>query len=312
MPVNDMADESIKQVLETYFIRGYCDNIETVNRYRREARKRFPDWLEFMESTTKIREQFTADEIKQIAKGDRRQPTRKKAISFSGEVFRFAHITDTHIGAVYFKGDIWDAVVSEINGSHIDAVFHTGDVTEGLINSRTDMIYDATHIGYAQQKDYAIELLSMIEPPIYAVDGNHDRFFKKSAGACIVSDIAREVEGMEYLGEDMADFAVNGSVIRLWHGEDGSSYASSYRLQKLIEAFTGGDKPHVLLAGHTHKSIYMFDRNIHVVSGGAVTTQSNWMKRKRLANHTGFWICEMTMNQRGIVKFTSTWYPFYE
>ena len=275
-------------------------------------RKSDPDWLDFMQTTQAIKNNYTQEEMRQLARGGRVIPSLTKKVDFGKEVFKFAHITDTHMGAVFFKEYIWDALCREIDKQKVDMVFHTGDVTEGLNNSRIDMIYDLTHIGYDKQKEYAIEKLSMLNAPIKAVDGNHDRWYKKSSGALIVKDIADNLENMEYLGEDSADVKVGNAVFRLWHGEDGSSYATSYRLQKLVEAFSGGDKPSVLLAGHTHKQGYFFDRNIHCITGGAVTTQSNWMKRTRKANHTGFWICTAYLNDFGIGSLETRFYPFYE
>ena len=310
-----VTDEFLKKYLELYFVTGEIQNQETLNRYMREVKVRFPEWLNFMQTTRELREKFTPEELKQIAHADRIIPTRTKSIHFDGEVYRFAHITDTHMGASCFREDTWDAVVREINAQNLDAVFHTGDITDGLSTKRMDAVYDLTHIGYKQQKDYSIELLTQINAPIYAIGGNHDRFYLKSAGALIAEDIAKEVDGMQYLGEDMADFIIeNGErpvKIRLWHGEDGSSYATSYRVQKLVESFSGGDKPNVLLCGHTHKQIFMMERNIECLSGGAVCYQSNWMRSKRLANHTGFWIVEMIFNERWIARFSPTWYPFY-
>ena len=46
----------------------------------------------------------------------------------------------------------------------------------------------------------------------------------------------------------------NGKAI--WSG-------NSYKLQKLMESFTGGEKPNIVLSGHYHKALYMFNRNIH-------------------------------------------------
>lgn len=316
MAMIEMLDESIKKYLESYYISSEAQNKETLSRYQREARKRFPEWLDYMESTKKLREKFTDKEIKQLAKGERVLPRTVKEITFDGAKFVFAHITDTHMGSIFFKEQIWNAITKEIIRRNVDAVFHTGDITEGLSMKRMDAVYDLTHIGYAQQKRYAVEMLNQIEKPIYAVSGNHDRFYLKSAGAHIVEDIAQECKHLEYLGEDVADFILSNNgrpiKIRLWHGEDGSSYATSYRVQKIAESFTGGDKPNVLLLGHTHKQLYMIERNIHCQSGGAVSTQSNWMRSKKMANHTGFWITEMEYNERGITRYTPTFYPFYE
>lgn len=313
---HEKKEETVKAYLERYYIYDVIENQETFGRYKREAKRRFPEWLNYMESVKAMRATFTDDEIKALATSKREPRSIVKRIHFEGDKFVFAHITDTHMGSTTFHEDIWEAIVKEINSRNVDAVFHTGDVTEGLSLKRMDAVYDLTHVGYERQKAYAVEKLSMIKPPVYAVSGNHDRYYLKSAGALIVEDIARELENFHYMGEDIGDFVIeNGDrpiTIRLWHGEDGSSYAVSYRVQKIVESLTGGDKPNVLLLGHTHKQLYIFDRHIHCLSGGAVCTQSNWMRSKRLANHTGFHIVEMEFNERGVTRFTPTWYPMYE
>jgi len=118
---------------------------------------------------------------------------------------------------------------------------------------------------------------------------------------------------MTYLGHDEGDITLSTApvTIRLWHGEDGSSYAHSYRIQKIVESFTGGDKPHVLFCGHAHKHTYMFERHIHCIGAGSMQTQSKWMRGKRLASHTGFWIIKMVVNDKGVGSFAPQWFPFY-
>lgn len=310
--MKSMKDENIKAYLERYYVNDDDTlNPETVKRYKREARQRFPQWLNQMEVSYQLKKKYTDDEISQIARGERIQPKREKRISFEGNKIRFAFITDTHFGASCFDKDIWDSIVEEINKSNVDFVIHTGDIVNGFDSKKEDMVFDMTHIGYSQQKNYAKELLGMINKPIYTISGNHDRFFYRSTGAKIVEDISLEMPNVNYLGEDMADLMVDNIKIRLWHGEDGSSSTVSYRLQKITEMFGDMEKPDILLCGHTHKQCYIFDRNIHVVSGGAVCKQSAWMQRKRLANHTGFHIIEVEYNERGVTKFTPTFYPFY-
>ena len=90
-----------------------------------------------------------------------------------------------------------------------------------------------------------------------------------------------------------------------------NSYALSYRLQKIIESFTGGEKPSMLLAGHVHKMGYFFIRNVHCISTGSIQCQSKWMRSKRMASHTGFWVVEMDINEKGIASVRPEWFPFY-
>lgn len=133
---------------------------------------------------------------------------------------------------------------------------------------------------------------------------------KANMGALIVKDICESI-GAEYLGEHEAIININGVKIMLWHGEDGASYALSYRLQKIIESFTGGEKPNILLAGHDHKYGNFFIRNVHAVGAGCIQKQTPWMRRKRLAAYEGFNIIEATIKDEEVKRFKSEWIPFY-
>ena len=97
----------------------------------------------------------------------------------------------------------------------------------------------------------------------------------------------------------------------LLHGEDGASYALSYRLQKIIESFTGGEKPNILLAGHDNKYGNFFIRNVHAVGAGCIQKQTPWIRRKRLAAYEGFNIIEITIKDEEVKRFKSEWIPFY-
>lgn len=134
---------------------------------------------------------------------------------------------------------------------------------------------------------------------------------KSGVGLDVGRDIARDLPNAVYLGIHEGILNVNGTKFMLWHGEDGSSYSTSYRLQKIVEAFNGGEKPNVLITGHTHKQGYFFDRNIHVLSAGSIQMQSDFMRYKRLAAHVGFWIVKGSVRDGEVVKFSPTWYPFY-
>ena len=128
----------------------------------------------------------------------------------------------------------------------------------------------------------------------------------------IVKDIDRAVPNFHFIGHDEGDISLNGlATIKLWHGEDGNSYSLSYRVQKIIEAFHGGEKPSVLLCGHTHKYVKLFERNIHAISVGTLERQTSWMRGKRIAAHVGFCIIDLWVNKNGVAKISETFYTFY-
>lgn len=275
-----------------------------------------PDDVAFRPAVPEIWKQisgrYSADELRAIAAGRGINPTQQSRpiVNFSGDIVTIGYFTDPHIGSRFFDDSLWLSFLAECRAQKVQRILFTGDLIEGMSN-RPDQIYSLSDIGFSAQMEHAERLLSMSEFPIDAIDGNHDRWGLKSGGVFAVRDIAKRIPGMTFLGHDCADVIINGSKWRLWHGEDGSSYATSYRIQKIIESFTGGDKPNVLLCGHTHKQAYIFDRNIHAVSGGALSTQSDWMRSKRLPNHTGFHIIRATIRDSEIVSFSPTFYPFY-
>ena len=266
----------------------------------------------------KIENQFTAEELKTILASGKLHVTPTKPqypkIDFGKDVFKIGVISDTHIGSIWYHAEWLKKAFEQFNKVNVDIVTHSGDVVDGLSN-RPGQVYELDYVGYAQQKKYAIEQFNIYNTkkiPMYLIDGNHDRWYIKNSGSLIVEDIVKEFDfEAEFLGHDSGNIVVDSADIMLWHGEDGSSYATSYRLQKVIEAFTGGEKPDVLIAGHTHKQGYFFERHVQVVSAGAMCSQSSWMKSKRLANHSGFWIVELGLNYKGVGRCSVEWFPFY-
>lgn len=261
-----------------------------------------------------LTDRYTEKELRALAVGAMQQVDYTRPIhDFRGETIRIGYMTDMHLGSIYTNPAYIRMAYDEFSrGTGVDFVAISGDVTEGM-SHRAGHVYECSHIGYAGQKEHAIEVLSpWKESPIYMIDGNHDRWFIKSAGAHIVKDICESIPNAEFIGHDEGDIVLNdNATLKLWHGEDGSSYAISYRLQKLIESFTGGEKPSVLFAGHVHKQGYFFVRHVHCISGGAIQSQSKWMRAKRLASHTGFHIVELKLNEKGVASCRVEWFPFY-
>lgn len=287
---------------------------ETLNRYLREAKKRGISTSDKSKLISKIIQNYTDRELEAIAKGGRIVPGYGKVpiISFEGDRVRVGAMTDTHLGSVKMPIERIYQAFDEFRKAKVDFITHSGDVTEGM-STRPGHIYELSHIGYDLQKTLAIEVFGQwTDTDIYAIDGNHDRWFLKSNGAKIVKDVADMLPHFKFLGHDEGDISLKGkATLKLWHGEDGNSYALSYRLQKILESLTGGEKPNAMLVGHVHKYVDIFERHVFCTSVGSMQSQTPWMRGKRIASHTGFAIIDYWVNDRGICKKTSTWYPFY-
>ena len=318
MPINK---ERAKEVVEYLTLHGKSETVkhfditeESLSRYTRFAKQYGVAEVDKSKLLSKIAQTYSDDELKAIANGGRIVPGLAKVpvVNFDGDRVRIGAITDTHIGSLNFSEQRLYQAFEEFKKEKVDFITHSGDVTEGM-SHRAGHVYDLSEIGYDKQKAKAIEIFSQwTDSQIYAIDGNHDRWFIKSNGALIVKDIATQLDNFNFIGHDEGDISINGkAVVKLWHGEDGNSYALSYRLQKILESLSGGEKPSVIICGHTHKYVKIFERNVYAISAGSIQSQTPWMRGKRIAAHVGLCIIDIYVNKSGVCKFSDTWYPFY-
>ena len=287
---------------------------ETFNRYKRWAKGYGIPLIDRGNLISQIVKNYSDRELEAIAKGGRIVPGYGKVpiISFEGQRIRIGAITDTHIGSVKMPPERIYQAFEEFRKEKVDFIVHAGDVTEGMSN-RPGHVYELSAIGYSNQFDMSCDIFGQwTDTDIYAIDGNHDRWYIKSTGAKIVEQIAGKLPNFHFLGHDEGDISLKGkAILKLWHGEDGNSYALSYRLQKILESLTGGEKPNAMIVGHTHKYVNIFERFVHCTSVGSMQSQTPWMRGKRIAAHVGFVIFDYWVNGSGICKMTHTWYPFY-
>lgn len=319
--IDNLKDDRLQKIISVYISEGKDEALkqftlsdETFNRYLREAKKRGMPTSDKNKMMAQILQNYTEKELEAIAKGGRIVPGYGKVpiVDFDGQRVRVGAMTDTHIGSNKMSPDRIFQAFEEFRKEKVDFITHSGDVTEGMSN-RPGHVYELSDIGYANQKLAAVNIFKQwTDSQVYAIDGNHDRWYIKSNGAKIVEDIAKEVDNFHFIGHDEGDISLKGkATLKLWHGEDGNSYALSYRLQKILESLTGGEKPNAMLCGHTHKFVDIFERHVFTTSIGSMQSQTPWMRGKRIAAHTGFAIIDYWVNDKGICKKTSTWYPFY-
>jgi predicted phosphodiesterase len=287
-------------------------NQESLSRYKREYRKLDGD-LERRKLVRQMVETFSEKELRAIVRGGAVNPyftRRVPPIDFDGDKVRLGVMGDTHWGSKFSPPELYHAALDEFRKQGVETIIHVGDVTEGMSN-RPGHVYELDQIGYTAQKRYALAMLSEWEGKWYIIDGNHDRWFIKSAGAKVVEELCDELPNATFVGHDSGEIPIGRARLMPWHGEDGNSYAISYRLQKIVEALPGGGKPNVIFAGHTHKAGYFFIRNVHVFSTGSIQLQTDWMRSKRLEAHPGFWIVDLWVNNAGVSRVGQTFYPFY-
>lgn len=225
-------------------------------------------------------------------------------------------ISDTHIGQKKFDEGLMKYASEVFRKQGIEKVYHVGDICEGM-SGRPGHIYELTHIGFSQQVGEAERLLKKYfkDFKVYGITGNHDHWFKEKGdiGVSVGEELQHRVPNFTFFGENEARVKLGPRTsMMLFHPNDGTAYATSYKMQKLVESLEGGDKPNIIVQGHYHKAMYMFNRNIHTIEAGTLCGQTGWMRGKKIPAHKGFWILEMDINKKGITRFVPHFYPAYD
>lgn len=262
-----------------------------------------------------LKRNLTASELKTLVDSTcikANKPKPVNSIKTETSTFKFIATGDSHIGHGKFREDWWNTMIQRGIEEEVDFMYHTGDILEGM-SGRPGHVYELSQIGFESQFAKAKSLIENIPFEVRFITGNHDLWYagKADQGINVGTRLEESLDNVVFLGNDEADDIVNGIRIKLWHGCDGASYAYSYRTQKFVEMLSGGEKPHILLAGHAHKSIFYETRNVLVMETGTTCMQSNFMRGKKLSAHTGFWIVTVHTNNFGISRITPEWHPFY-
>ena len=254
------------------------------------------------------KEGITLKEAETLLKSSRKKPSATIHLSFPSKHIKYAYMSDTHIGHLKFSDELYEKFVQTCKREGVDFVVHPGDHLEGM-SGRPGHIYELSEIGFQNQIAKAQDLYRQIPVPIYGIDGNHDQwYFNKNNGGMVVGkELEARVNNYHHLGQDEGDLELApGITIKLFHGNDGAAYATSYKLQKLIESFSESEKPAILHSGHYHKALYMYLRGIHGFESGTLCAQSKFMRGKKIAANMGFGVVDVFYDKKGIDRIDHT------
>lgn len=262
-------------------------------------------------------EKLTPRELSLVKKSLRGTPEQKRLdhSTFFGDKIRFGYYSDPHCGEKHFREDIWRQMVYFFRKEGITTVYCPGDNLEGM-SGRPGHIYELAHIGATAQLNYATKLFKLApDMEFYIIDGNHDQWFKEKGNIGLVAgeELQNRNSNVHFLGEWEArvQLATNIDML-LYHACDGTAYADSYKLQKLIESFEGGKKPSIILSGHYHKQVSIFRRNVFAFECGTLCNQTRFMRGKKLQAHVGFGLIEIWKGKRGIESLSHRFMPSYD
>lgn len=259
------------------------------------------------------------ESIKSLLKAAKRGVIQEKEYTLPKEHIRALVFGDTHIGNKAYNPGLMNLAAKEAKKEKVDVIFCTGDIADGWYQNRPASIFEQNAIGFDNQLEMAVKEFKKLKDiaPLYFITGNHEyNTYVRGAGVEFgnILQTRLEKEGMEnyYIGNAEGDVRLRtGTKIKLIHPDGGSSYAISYKSQKIIESLQSNDSklPDVALIGHFHKQEYIQYMGTHTFQTGTFMDQTKFMRGKGIAAHMGFWIVDMYANKKGVVeKITPTWY----
>lgn len=235
-------------------------------------------------------------------------------IDWKGDkIIRFGLLGDTQINSKYTQLTHLHAAYDFYKAEGITDVYHSGDIDEGE-QMRPGHQYEC----YNQGADDHVAEIVRVYPKIdgittHFITGNHDHSLIKRAGYDIGKAIANDRPDMKYLGQSSAYIKLTPNcTLELRHPLDGTAYAISYKMQKMVEAMSGGEKPNVFAVGHYHKEETLFYRNVHCVQTACLQAQTPWMRGKGISAALGYFIIEIHVDGEGhVTRFKPEFMPFY-
>jgi hypothetical protein len=235
--------------------------------------------------------------------------------------YRFGALGDTHLGSKYERMDVLNGLYKIFQEEGIKDVYHTGNYIDGEARfNKHDLIVH----GLDNQINYFLENYPQLKGinTHYITGDDHEGWYTQREGINVGKYTQQKAEDagrkdLHFLGHMEGDIILKApkgqTIVRVLHPGGGSSYAISYTSQKIVESYTGGEKPDILLDGHYHKAGYNYIRGVHVVQTGCTQDQTPFMRKKRLAAHLGGWIIEFAVdNQGAVTRFKKEFIPFYD
>lgn len=235
---------------------------------------------------------------------------------------RFGLISDTHIGSLYQRTDALRVFYAHCEREGIETVLHAGDILDGwkVYPGHLFELHPNAR-SWGEQRSMFADLAPRVKGiTTHFITGNHDNSFKKEIGLVPGPELAAVRPDWKFVGQDIATVTLKTKGgfsfrVMLVHPDGGTAYATSYRLQRMIESISGGQKPDMVAEGHFHKALALPNyRNVYGVESGSFVSQTPFMARKGISAHVGGWIVTVTLNDRAklTARVQTEWIGFFE
>ncbi|RZL57781.1 MAG: metallophosphoesterase, partial [Pedobacter sp.] len=124
------------------------------------------------------------------------------SISIFAQNFKYAFVSDTHIGSANADEDLRRTVADINSQPDLEFIIITGDITE---------------MGTNEELKLAKEILSKLKKPYYIIPGNHDTGWSESGGVSFIKEFGYDKFKFDYKGYRFIGCA-SGPYVRMSDG----------------------------------------------------------------------------------------------
>ena len=228
-------------------------------------------------------------------------------LNIKRKTISFGLISDTHFNSKYSQITHLNKFYDECQRLGITTIYHAGDIDDGE-NMRPGHVYE----NYTQGADEHLNEIIKNYPKrdnitTYFITGNHDASFKKHCGLNIGKHIENNRSDLVCLGQDFAIVNITPEIsLMLRHPWDGTSYALSYKIQKMVESMDENTRPTIMAVGHYHKLEYLYYLGVHCLQSGCFQSSTPFTVGKGIRVSMGGWIItlEIDENTRKMISLT--------
>lgn len=235
------------------------------------------------------------------------------------DITKFAVVSDTHLVSKYECLDELHDFYRRAADWGAEVVLHAGDILDGYRVYPGHQRESKIPLDVAEHMEYFIEHYPRF-PKTIAILGNHDHSYAKKAAFDILPQF-KDLPWIDVLGYYHGRVDLGGLLVDLHHGDAGSAYAISYKLQKYVESYTSGNKPNLLFVGHYHTAGWISFRNVEAFHAGCFQRDTLYTRRKRLVPAIGGYFIKVIAKPRegvhkhealGIASLRYHWLPYYK
>jgi predicted phosphodiesterase len=215
-------------------------------------------------------------------------------------------VSDTHLGSSYEQLTALKDFYQQCEEAQVDFFIHAGDLVQGTPKMHRGMEHEVHLHSVDGQIEYAAEVYPKASVPTYMITGNHDDSWTNESGINVVRRMAMLRDDIRYIGRDACYFSVGGLRMYVVHPDGGSSYAKSYKAQKLMEALPEREGVQLAIIGHYHTYGVFKIQNTVCVMQPCFQGQYPWLVRKGLYPTIGGQILELEYDDTTITRFSHT------